>query len=114
MLSDTIKLVSVTRSQDAAGIWSETESETEILATVDSVSRTEWAEAARIGLKAEYRFTVFAGDYNGEETCEYHGTTYGIYRTYRASLDRLELYAERKSGAQRAPAVVTNGNQNQN
>lgn len=109
MLSDVIKLVSVSRSQDSAGIWSETETEREILATVDSVSRTEWSEAARLGLKAEYRFTVFFGDYNGEETLTYNGVTYGVYRTYRASLDRLELYAERKSGAQRAPVVVNNG-----
>lgn len=113
MLSDVIKLVSVTRTQDSAGIWSEAETEKEVLATVDSVSRTEWAEAARIGLKAEYRFTVFNGDYNGEETLTYNGVTYGVYRTYRASLDRLELYAERKSGAQRAPVVPSNGGQNQ-
>lgn len=98
MMSDVVTLISSEQYQDEAGIFHENLTEREIFAKVDSVSRTEWAEAGRLGFNAEWRFTVFSGEYNGERACEFRGTRYGIYRTYQASLDRIELYAERKSG----------------
>ena len=41
---------------------------------------------------------MFAGDYNGERVVEYDGKTYGVYRTYYARTDTVELYVERKGG----------------
>ena len=65
---------------------------------VDSVTRAEFFDGGRNGLNPEYRFTVFAADYNEEKSCIYKGKAYGIYRTYQPRTDTLELYAERKGG----------------
>lgn len=44
---------------------------------------------------------MFFGDYNGEDTILYNGKAYGVYRTYHAKTDVLELYVERKGGVNR-------------
>lgn len=102
MRSDVIELVSATRTQDVNGEWQETTVSRQIFCQVSSVSASEFFEAAKIGLRPDYRFTVFAGDYNGETELTYNGVAYSIYRTYNNTTDRLELYAETKAG-------VTNG-----
>jgi hypothetical protein len=38
------------------------------------------------------------GDYNGEDTAEYDGKRYGIYRTYERDDEQVELYLEKKAG----------------
>ena len=97
--SDTIRLISVTYSNDAYGILRATESEPrEVMCQVDSVTRNEFFEAGRNGLNPEYVFRVFFGDYDGERIVEYKGKRYGIYRTYHGRNDMMELYAERKGG----------------
>lgn len=49
-------------------------------------------------MKAEYRVTMFAPDYDGEDTAEVDGTPYAIYRTYRRRDDMIELYLATKAG----------------
>lgn len=97
MTSDVINLVGVTRAQDAIGAWTETPTSRRVFCQVTSVTASEFFEAAQVGHRPELRFTIFSGDYGGEDELEYKGTAYGIYRTYRAG-DRLELYAETKAG----------------
>ena len=98
-MDDVIKLVSVTKTQDAYGVWRETASAKEILCQVSSVTRQEFYEAGRNGLNPSFLFTIFAGDYSGETICQYNNLQYGIYRTYHVpGTDYLELYAERKGG----------------
>ena len=46
----------------------------------------------------EYKFTMFAGDYNRETELIYDGEPYAIYRSYHGQNDTVELYAERKGG----------------
>lgn len=70
----------------------------EVFCQVDSVTQSEFFEGGRNGLNPEYRFTMFAADYQGERTVEYKQRTYGIYRTYQPRTDIIELYAERKGG----------------
>lgn len=65
----------------------------------DSITRTEWLSAAQLGKKAAWRVTVWADEYHGEETAILDGVRYGIYRTYQASADEIELYLEQKVGA---------------
>lgn len=96
--SDVITLVTLTRTQDAYGIWRATESSKQIFCQVDSVSQSEFFEAGRNGLNPEYRFTVFFGDYADEPIVIYKGNRYSVYRTYLRRDDRLELYVERKGG----------------
>lgn len=94
--SDVIYLIRTVRTQDEYGVWREAEVSRQVFAQVDSVSRSEFFDAGRAGLNPEYRFTMFYADYEGEESLEYNGKRYGIYRVYQRRDDNVELYAERK------------------
>ena len=96
--SDVIELVAESTQRDAKGVMQKTETARRVFCSVASISRAEFFDAGRNGLNPEFRFKVFAGDYNGERTLRYKGQAYGIYRTYLASTDTMELYAERKGG----------------
>lgn len=96
--SNVIKLIGYTSTQDNNGVWRKTPHERVVYCQVDSVTRSEFYEGGRNGLNPEYRFTMFAYDYQGEDTVEYNGRQYGIYRTYMGRNDSIELYAERKGG----------------
>lgn len=98
MRSDVVELISATRTQNSFGGWVETLTSKEVPCKVSSVTRAEFFDAAKIGLRPEWRLTVFAGDYDGETTCRFRGKVYGIYRTYLAEGDYMELYVEGKAG----------------
>lgn len=100
--SDVITLVGTTLSQDDFGVWREATTERDVFCSVESVTRAEYFEGGKNGLVPELKFVVFFDDYQNEKTVVYNGEAYGIYRTYRAKTDRLELYAERKGGVNRA------------
>lgn len=101
-----LDLVAITQTVDAQGVDRDAERSRRIYCRVDSITRQEFFEAGRAGLNPEWRFTVFAGDYKGERTLSYEGQRYGIYRTYRVpGTDYMELYAERKGGADRGNAA---------
>lgn len=102
--SNVISLVSTSQTQDAFGVWRQTETKRDVFCQVDSVTRAEFFEAGRSGLNPEFRFTLFAGDYNGESIVIFNGKAYSVYRTYHARTDEIELYVERKGG--------TNGKEN--
>lgn len=127
MLDGIISLISKTRTVDAYGRQSAAETAREVFAQIESVSRAEFFAAGQNGLTPEYRFIVFAGEYNGERECEYNGIRYSIYRTYQpsayvrhdnaktyegsisrntntANVDRVELYASRKVGVNVVPS----------
>ena len=104
--SDVINLISVSRTQDAYGQWTETESSKQVYCQVNSVTQSEFYEGGRNGLNPEYRFTLFFADYSDEPIVEYKSKRYAVYRTYLGKNDRLELYVERKGG--------TNGIKSQN
>ena len=96
--SDVIKLVREELYKDEYGVTRARQKFSPIYARVDSVTASEFFDGGRNGLNPEFRMSIFAGDYNGEEIVEYRGRTYGVYRTYRAGTDILELYVERKGG----------------
>lgn len=93
-----ITLIQNTYTTDLYGVQRPTEKTVSIFAAVDSVTLTEMAEGGRLGLNPDIRFTVFAPEYNGEQVIAYNGKRYGVYRTYNASNDLIELYCERKGG----------------
>lgn len=96
--SSIIKLIGYEKHQDENGVWRTTSTAREVYAQVDSVTRAEFYDAGRNGLNPEYRFSMFAFDYLGEDTVEYNGQQYAVYRTYIARDDTVELYVERKGG----------------
>lgn len=94
--SDVLTLVTETLTQDAIGAFQKTESTRDVFCKTESVTRDEFFGAGRNGLNPQFRFIVFAGDYADEKTVIFKGKRYGIYRTYFAKTDLIELYAERK------------------
>lgn len=100
--SDVISLVSYSLSQDAYGVWQKTKTARDVFCAVDSVTRDEFFEGGRNGFNPQFRMTMFAPDYQGEEEVEYNGVSYGVYRTYRANTDLLELYVEKKGGVNKS------------
>jgi len=113
--SNVITLVSYARTQDNNGVWRDgVETTKDIFCQVDSVSASEFFSGGQHGLKPEYRFTVFFGDYNGEKIVIYNGVKYSVYRTYHPRTDDLELYVSKDVGDNKAkptvaPVVVTDG-----
>jgi len=96
--SEVLTLVSTARTQDAYGVWRESEETRDVFCQVDSVTRAEYFEGGRNGLNPEFRFSLFAGDYNDERTLVFRGRRYGVYRVFFGRDDVVELYAERKGG----------------
>ena len=107
-MTDVITLVAQTISTDQYGNEVANEVETTVFCEVDSITQTEFYQAADTELNPEYKFTIFFGDYSGQPIVIYNGVRYAIYRTYRAD-DNLELYVERKIGAIPAPSEDNNG-----
>lgn len=96
--SDVITLVAQSYAADAIGQQIATETTRDVFCQLSSVTQSEWFEAGRAGLKAEYRATMFAPDYDGEEIAIVNNRRYGIYRTFLGKNETIELYLERKAG----------------
>lgn len=96
--SAVIKLITISYSVDSIGQRVPTEESVSRFCQLSSVSQSEWFEAGRNGLKAEYRAVLYADEYHGEQIAEINGIHYGVYRTYRTKSDTIELYLERKAG----------------
>lgn len=98
MLNSVLTLFAVEYGHDAIGMPTKTERPRDVYCDVSSVSASEFFEAGRNGLAPEFRFTMFAHDYNGERICKYNGVRYSIYRTFRDTTDRIELYVQIEGG----------------
>ena len=70
----------------------------DVYGTVESVGANEFFAAAEVGLKPEYRVTVWSDEYEGESVAELHGRRYTIYRTYLRQSGKIELYLTAKAG----------------
>lgn len=105
--STPIYLITETKSQNAIGEWVTTESQRKVYANVKSVTQTEYFSASQIGLNPDYKFTMFAQDWQGEMIVEYNGYRYSVYRVYVATTDRMELYAQREAGTATYTVVTT-------
>lgn len=96
--SAVITLLATTTTQDDYGVWRETETPKSVYCQVDSVTQREFFEGGRNGLNPEFKFTMFFGDYSGEQIVIYNGDSYAVYRTFQRRDDRIELYVQRKGG----------------
>ena len=96
--SNIISLISEKHTQDSIGQFISEEVKRDVYCDVRSISRAEWFDAGRNGFQPTFIFTMFAPDYNGEKIVEFEGQRYGIYRTYRARNEQIELYVELKGG----------------
>ena len=96
--SRILTLIEEAYKPDALGQLIPTETRRDVYCNLASVSASEWFDGGRVGLNPEYRATMFVYDYNGERIAELDGVRYGIYRTYLAQNEFIELYLERKAG----------------
>lgn len=94
----TIDLISYTTTYDEILQPVKTESSRTVYAQMRSITRAEWFEAGRNGLKPDFCFVMQKLDYQGEEVLAFNGIKYGIYRTYLARGNMIELYCEKKGG----------------
>lgn len=98
-MDSVLELIQETYLTDPFGVPVPQRVSRKVFCQVGPITRTEFAYAGRNGLNPSFVFSVFAGDYRGERTLEYQGTTYGVYRTYLPpDEDYIELYVERKGG----------------
>ena len=97
-LPTPIYLVSEKFERDENGVMVATMTKRKVYANIDSVTGRDWFEGGRNGLNPQYRMTMFAFDYEGEEVLEYNGQTYAIYRTYLTKHSQIELYVEKRKG----------------
>ena len=96
---NTISLISITGyTTDSIGQVIPTEERLDVIAEISSITQSEFMDAGQIGLKPDLRFEVWTAEYNGQENVEMDGTRYSVYRTYKRSDGRTELYTERRSG----------------
>lgn len=96
--SDTVNLYTDVVNYDEYGVARKSRTAKQVYCKVDSVTRSEFFDAGKAGLKPEYRITMFFGDYDGEIVVGYKGRLYSVYRTYLAKTDIIELYVERQGG----------------
>jgi len=94
---DKIRLIAQTQALDSIGQPVMTETASECICTVLSVSRAEWAAAYQRGLSPDASVKVFFRDYKGEKLAELGGVRYDIYRTYQTG-DYVELHLGTKVG----------------
>lgn len=93
-----ITLISSNYESDMIGQMIPKENVRDVFGHISSVSSSEWRDAGQMGLKAEYRVTMFVHDYQGEEIVALSGIRYGVYRTYLGKNETIELYLEKKAG----------------
>lgn len=85
--------------QDEHKVMHAYETRRKVYASVSSIRMDEFHQAGAYGLKPQLVFTIFAPEYKDEETVEYKGRKYTIYRTYWTKDDTLELYCEARKGS---------------
>ena len=68
--SNVLTLIRQTYVKDAIGQPIATEVRRDVYCNLRSVSRSEWATAGQMGLKAELVAEMFAPDYHGEQIAE--------------------------------------------
>ena len=96
--SDVANLIENYKYQDELGVWHDRKEERQIYVAVKSAGQSEWFQANQSGLRADYVFTCFSPDYQGEEIIEYKDQLYEIYRTYQLDDDQIELHTKKIKG----------------
>lgn len=96
---DVLTLIKINSEKDENGIAQKAETKREVFCLADSVTANEFFSANQNGIAAEWRFTIFAADYEKEKKVEFRGERLQVYRTFQSSPDSIELYAEARAGA---------------
>lgn len=91
-LCDTISLVNVIKTTDADGFNTITETLTTVKCdSGNGVTRSEFYEAMKAGIKLTAAFEMWACDYGGQEYIEHNGTRYKVERAYPLAGGEIQL-----------------------
>lgn len=97
--SNVINLIQEVQTQSPDYTWTTQEISKEVFCNVRSITQTEWFEAGRNGIEhPSFIFTMFRYDYDGQKIVEFEGQRYGVFRTYIARNNNIELHCEAKGG----------------
>lgn len=99
--SDVLYLIKTEHIQDEYGVFKDNIVRRRVFCEVGSIGAQEHFATFKAGFQASFGFVVFFGDYNGEDTVEYEGKQYYIYRQFRSG-DHVELYCRERTGGERS------------
>ncbi|MBO6015681.1 MAG: phage head closure protein [Lachnospiraceae bacterium] len=93
-------LISYVSDQDDAGFEPDTPQEIrkKVWCKVESISGREFARMGQNNIRPQCRVTLWADEYDEQDTVELEGKKYGVYRTFQPNPEEVELYLERKAG----------------
>lgn len=69
--------------------------ETILLCRQQSVSRSEFYNAAAVGVQPEAVFIIHAYEYTGQTEVRFEGTRYKVIRTYQTGIEEVELTCQK-------------------
>lgn len=69
--------------------------ETPLLCRKESVGRSEFYNAAAIGMQPEAVFVIHAYEYAGQTEVRFEGAKYKVIRTYQTSFEEIELTCQK-------------------
>ena len=91
-LCDTISLVNVVKTTDADGYDTTTETLTTVMCdSGNGVTRSEFYEAMKAGIKLTAAFETWACDYGGQEYIEHNGKRYKVERAFPLGDGAIQL-----------------------
>ena len=92
--TDEITLIAYEENQDEIGNWIKTPVETEAFCSISSITRAEFFDAGRNGMKPDCVATMRLYDYDGQTEARLNGKHLHVYRTYANKPDMIELHLE--------------------
>ena len=98
MFDDRITLIKDEITIGDCGVPTTLRTRVNVYAQVSSVTGNEFFDAGQNGIRPAYQFIIYDAEYDGQQDVEYNGSIYRVYRTYRRSKDKLELYVEARPG----------------
>lgn len=97
-----VKLIKRAQLVDSLGEVTYSETSREVYGSVTSSSQSEWFTAHRDDINSVAQLVIYSFEYQGETVVEMDGERLSVYRTFKRSIDKLELYLEKKAGTEDA------------
>lgn len=93
--ADVCSLIAVTEISDSSKHYTTEETATEVFCSVSvGVTRSEFYEAMKAGIKLTATFEVYEDDYTGQALLEHDQTRYRVLRAFPTGYGTLELSCE--------------------
>ncbi|WP_434794422.1 hypothetical protein TPDSL_14010 [Terrisporobacter petrolearius] len=93
-MNDILELISFSNTVNERGNIIKSKQYNSVFANKKSISQSEFYEAEKLGFKPSFRFEMYSSEYNDELFARYEGTEYKVLKTYKNSIDKIELTLE--------------------